>query len=1204
MNTFVFVFFLLGLQVPSGAAEQVATEAANAADQSGTINWSADSVSRQSGSNEIVVRARDAANNSRTDTIAVTYEGGDPGPGDTFQDCPDCPMMVVIPGGSFTQGAPASEPESSDAERPQRLVNVPTFAVGQTEVTFAQWDVCVADGGCTHTPGDNGWGRQDRPVINISWNDAQEYVAWLSMTTGQTYRLPTESEWEYATRSGSTGRFNIGDCITVEQANFAGSFPAEGCPSGVWRQQTTSVATFQPNAFGLYDTHGNAYEWVEDCWNATYDSAPVDGSAWVLGNCTRSLARGGSWNGLGRGLRSAARGTLSSRDSRDASVGFRVARDQAQSIPDQPPAILTDNVHTDRFEQQPIDLFPKIEFITDRNAYFDAAGQTHVVAVRVFDQNGNLVPNPMLNWSSANPGQLGIDSSDGGAVLESLGNWDGPIEYTVAAPDQGISASGQAVMADFQPDVIQIPSSWVRAVVGDRTETHQVTIISNPETDQIGVDDIVVSGDYAGVMVRVLAVGTDNEGRVVLTAEPAAINEVYLNFQQNAVAEPLLVRVEADVFQTRYTIRSLRDDVLLYQRLDRGATVNSLLQCSGNLNLDQNLDVDFINLEWSITPYADIDVSLGGLELFEVGVNGMVSVQAQIAVNMSAGVALSGSCGPNLPDIKLPGVFVYGIDISPSIFPGVNLSVAASASTGAGWVPLSGLERTWELQAGVRYTDLQGWMPVNDYTASGSQPTASGFNVDAALALELAAGAELGAGLSFCAGTCLLFPSLVKLTFLEVAGGPFWRLNLAVPTAVNDPGYQGPKMTTGVAASASAGLTAGFFESGILNYLPFAVSFGSLTPVFEEELTFFETSVDGSINCSPSCANIPESGGTINLSLSLNSDANGNATFWLKQPGVGQLTLLGSTPVVDGQTTLQYDTGGLLPGEYQVYGRMGPDGAAYWFADLLPLAPAGAIGSFTVTGGGGPGPGDTFKDCPDCPTMVIIPAGTFMQGSPASEPESRSLERPQRQVTVPSFAMGQTEVTFEEWEVCVSDGGCTYVPDDRGWGRGNRPVINVSWFDAREYVLWLIDKTGQDYRLPSESEWEYSARAGTVGRFNTGDCITTGQSNYSGTTPALGCPAGEFRGRTLPVRSFAANAFGLHDTHGNAWEWVEDCWNTSYADAPVDGSAWFEGDCSQAVLRSGGWDTTGKFIRSASRDRVILGHRFHIGFRVARSLEP
>ena len=246
-----------------------------------------------------------------------------------------------------------------------------------------------------------------------------------------------------------------------------------------------------------------------------------------------------------------------------------------------------------------------------------------------------------------------------------------------------------------------------------------------------------------------------------------------------------------------------------------------------------------------------------------------------------------------------------------------------------------------------------------------------------------------------------------------------------------------------------------------------------------------------------------------------------------------------------------------------------------------------------------------FQDCPDCPTMAWIRTGIFTQGSPESEPASSSIERPQRQVSVPAFAMGQTAITFEQWDACVTDDGCTHIPDDAGWGRGERPVINVSWDDAQQYVAWLSTRTAHDYRLPSESEMEYTTRAGTIGRFNTGDCISSSQANFNGNVPAQGCPAGIVRSQTVPVASFASNAFGLHDTHGNGAEWVQDCWNANYEGAPTDGSAWMSGDCSRAMLRGGSWFNGGNELRSATRflnDRSTRNN--HIGFRVARSIPP
>lgn len=253
--------------------------------------------------------------------------------------------------------------------------------------------------------------------------------------------------------------------------------------------------------------------------------------------------------------------------------------------------------------------------------------------------------------------------------------------------------------------------------------------------------------------------------------------------------------------------------------------------------------------------------------------------------------------------------------------------------------------------------------------------------------------------------------------------------------------------------------------------------------------------------------------------------------------------------------------------------------------------------------GCGLAPGDVFQDCPDCPEMVVIPSGSFQMGSPKDELQFSNADGPQHRVTIPVFAMSKTEVTFAQWNACVADGGCDHTPDSEGWAKGTRPVINVNWNDAQQYVAWLSHKTGEEYRLPSESEWEYAARAGTTTRFNTGDCITTDQANFNGDRPASGCPKGRERGRTVPVGYFPANAFGLHDMHGNLWELVQDCWNDSYREAPSDGSAWMGGNCGYASMRGGSHGTVGDFLRSAYRNWTFRDRRTDsVGFRPARSL--
>jgi formylglycine-generating enzyme required for sulfatase activity len=249
-------------------------------------------------------------------------------PGDSFKECAqDCPEMIVVPAGSFTMGSPPTEKGRYTSEGPQHTVTFSKpFAVSKYELTFADWDACVAGGGCNgYKPTDQGWGRAQQPVINVNWDDAQAYVAWLSQVTGKTYRLLSEAEYEYATRAGTTTTYPWGDDIKLNGTAMA---DCNGCGSKWDEQQTAPIGSFTPNKFGLYDVVGNVFEWSEDCVHNNYNGAPTDGSAWLAangGDCTNRILRGGSWLNTPVFLRSAFRG-WNSTDSRVYYFGFRVGR--------------------------------------------------------------------------------------------------------------------------------------------------------------------------------------------------------------------------------------------------------------------------------------------------------------------------------------------------------------------------------------------------------------------------------------------------------------------------------------------------------------------------------------------------------------------------------------------------------------------------------------------------------------------------------------------------------------------------------------------------------------------------------------------------------------------------------------------------------------------------------------------------------------
>ena len=237
--------------------------------------------------------------------------------------------------------------------------------------------------------------------------------------------------------------------------------------------------------------------------------------------------------------------------------------------------------------------------------------------------------------------------------------------------------------------------------------------------------------------------------------------------------------------------------------------------------------------------------------------------------------------------------------------------------------------------------------------------------------------------------------------------------------------------------------------------------------------------------------------------------------------------------------------------------------------------------------------GEAFRDCPACPELVVVPAGAFRMGC-VSGRGCADDELPVREVRVASFALSKREVTFEEYgRFAVATG--RRQPSDWGWGGGDRPVSGVSWEDAAAYARWLSDQTGERYRLPSEAEWEYAARAETRTAYNWGQNLGSGRASCDG------CGS-RWDGEAAPVGSFAANAWGFHDMHGNVSEWVVDCWHESYAGAPAVESAWLSGgDCRRRVLRGGSWLGGPAQLRSASRARLEAGLRFaNVGFRVGR----
>jgi formylglycine-generating enzyme required for sulfatase activity len=308
--------------VTSPSASQVTMEAKNRSEQQ-------EAQAKAEAEAEAKRRADEEAAR-RDPALSVT-----PGSGQTFRDrlaneqpCPMCPELVVAPAGSFMMGSPASEPQRANDETQVGATIARPFAVGRFAVTFAEWDACVADGGCKgYRPDDRGWGRDRRPVINVSWNDAKLYIDWLNAKTGKTYRLLSEAEREYVTRAGTTTPFWWGATITPKQANYDGSAEPYkgGGTKGEYRGKTVPVDSFEANPWGLFNVHGNVWDWTEDCWSDSNQGNPGNGSARTTGDCGRRVVRGGSWDNIPQSLRAANR-YGDAPDVRYDILGFRLAR--------------------------------------------------------------------------------------------------------------------------------------------------------------------------------------------------------------------------------------------------------------------------------------------------------------------------------------------------------------------------------------------------------------------------------------------------------------------------------------------------------------------------------------------------------------------------------------------------------------------------------------------------------------------------------------------------------------------------------------------------------------------------------------------------------------------------------------------------------------------------------------------------------------
>ena len=968
--------------------------------------------------------------------------------------------MVEIPRGRFYMGDWRGRGGDAN-ELPVHGVTVPSFRIGKHEVTFSQWDACVADGGCSHTPGDSGFGRGNRPVINVSWDDIQEFIAWLNRKTGGSYRLPTESEWEYAARAGSETLYSWGSDIGVNRAN------CRDCGSEWDNTETAPVGSFPANVWGLHDIHGNVWEWTEDCWNDNYTGAPDDGSAWSSGICSHRVVRGGSWNWSPGDLRSSNR-VSATRLFRSAVLGFRLASiDVARQVAE--------------LEEEMVEIpggtFRMGDLSGDGD---DDARPVHSVTVPSFRIGKHEVT--FSQWDAC--------VADGGC--------------SHSPGDSGFGRGNRPVI-NVSWDDIQEFIAWLNARTGGG---YRLPTESEWEyAARAGSESLYSWGDEIGVnRANCNDCGGPWDGRertAPVGSFPA--NAWGLHDMHGNVWE-----WTEDCWNDNYT--GAPDDgsawssgICSHRVVRGGSWINSPggLRSSNRSRHGRSNRVSHGILGFRVARDRDTNT--------EIAIDMVVAELEEEMVEIPGGTFRMGGLSLSEDDddyyryyTELP---VHSVTV-PSFWMGkheVTFSQwdACVAAGGCSYSPGdSGFGRGNRPVIGVSWHDIQEFIAWLNARTGGVYrlPTESEWEYAARAGSEseYTWGDELGVNRANCTGcgsqwdnteTAPVGSFPANVWGLHDVHGNVWEWT---EDCVNYDGYEG-------APSDGSAWSSGACSSRM-------VRGGSWR---------------GSFSSSPRQL---RSSNRANLGRSARSD---NLGFRLARIDVARVV-----------------------------------------AELEE-------------------------------EMVEIPGGTSIMGDFRGEGYDAN-ERPVHRVTMPSFwMMGKHEVTFLQWDACVADGGCSYSPGDSGFGRGNRPVINISWDDVQEFIVWLNERTDGGYRLPSESEWEYAARAGSLtgspALYSWGSDIGVNRAN------CLESLCGDQWVRTAPVGSFPANAWGLHDMHGNVWEWVEDCWNGNYEGAPGDGSAWLSGSCGQRVRRGGSWNDFPRFLRSSHRSWSYRSlHNFSLGFRLAR----
>ena len=874
------------------------------------------------------------------------------------------PKMVEIPAGTFTMGCLSADMDCFDNEKPAHEVSISAFQMSATEVTFNQYDAYCDQVESCERPNDEGWGRGSRPVINVSWDDAQKYIQWLNEKTGKTYRLPTEAEWEYAARAGSQTKYCWGNESSGEHANGydrygLGNWPKDGF------KNTAPVGNYLPNAFGLYDIHGNVLEWVQDRYDENYyiGSPTQDPRGPSDPSFSDRVLRGGSWFGYARLLRSATRGR-NTPGSRNDDVGFRLSLGPSSSDAAKPPVLQVqiNGIPVSKMVKVPSGTFRMGCLSNDSDCQANEK-PVHEVSISEFEMAATEV------------------------TFEQYDAYCDQVESCERPEDEGWGRGSRPVINVSWNDA-QKYIQWLNEKTGKTyrlpTEAEwEYAARSGSQTKMVKVP----SGTF-----RMGCLSNDSDCQD--NGKP--VHEVSISEFKMAAMEVIFEQYDAYCDQVESCERPE------YEGWGRGSR-------------------PVINVSWN-------------------------DAQKYIQwLNEKAGKTY-----------RLPTEAVW------------EYAVRAGSQTKYSW----GNESSGEHANGDDRDGLGNW------PKDGFENTAPVGNY---------------------------LPNAFGLYDMH---GNVWEWvqdrhdeNYYENSSTQDP--SGPSDPSIIARVIRGG---SWLDSALI--LRSAIRSGNIPDYWKFDLGF-------------------------RLSL-----------------GKPPVVLSSPSPQPTAQPSV-------LPPEATPTPTLTPT------AELtIPL-----------------------------PEMVSIPAGRFQMGCLSNASDCIDDEKPVHEVNISAFKMSATEVTFEQYDFYCDQVESCDRPGDQGWGRGTRPVINVSWNDAQAFIQWLNEQTGKRYRLPTEAEWEYAAKASTQTKYFWGDNASSDRANYKGNIR-----------RTQEVGQYAANAWGLFDMHGNVWEWVQDRYDENYyANSPnQDPSGPSDQTLPYRVLRGGGWFDIAQGLRSADRGRNQSAYRGNdSGFRLS-----